>query len=194
MGKLVEYNKNKNQHYVPIVQQWDYEETPPQGRLPALANLLGAKKSDIPHIYLHHPGSSKTIPYPEPLTDVNKFSPELLTYWANKVVIEIEKEKVVNNISRLIQDKAAGPRREMRPKKDGQGMEEVTIQVSEQEIQEAQGNLQKLVQAYEENSSKYLETLGRLEKKNEFSENIDKHHESASMHMKRVQQAYNDEL
>ena len=28
MGKLVEYNKNMNQHYVPIVQQWDYEENP----------------------------------------------------------------------------------------------------------------------------------------------------------------------
>ena len=134
LGSLVEHIKNSNQHYVPIVQQWDYEETPSQGRVPALANLLHANKADIPHIYMHHPGTGKTVPYPEPLTDVKKFTPELLAFWANKVVIEIEKEKVVNNISRMIQDKAAGPRKEMRPKKDGQGMEEVTIQVSEKEI------------------------------------------------------------
>ena len=118
---------------------------------------------------MHHPGTGKTIPYPEPFTDVNRFSPELLTYWANKVVIEIEKEKVVNTISRLIEQKAMGPRKEMRPRKDGQGMEEVTIQVSEKEIQEAQANLQKLTGAYEDNSSKYLKTLGEIDKKNEFS-------------------------
>ena len=76
------------------------------GRVPALANLLGARNADIPHIYMHHPGTGQTIPYPEPLNDVNKFSPELLTYWANKVVIEIEKQKVVSNISRMIEQKA----------------------------------------------------------------------------------------
>ena len=112
---------------------------------------------------MHHPGTGKTIPYPEPLSDVNRFSPELIIYWANKVVIEIEKEKVVNTISRLIEQKAMGPR------KDGQGQEEVTIQVSEKEIQEAQANLQKLTGAYEDNSSKYLKTLGEIDKKNEFS-------------------------
>jgi len=118
---------------------------------------------------MHHPGTGKTIPYPEPLSDVNRFSPELIIYWANKVVIEIEKEKVVNTISRLIEQKAMGPRKEMRPRKDGQGQEEVTIQVSEKEIQEAQANLQKLTGAYEDNSSKYLKTLGEIDKKNEFS-------------------------
>ena len=120
MGKLVEHNKNHNQHYVPIVQQWDYEEANQQeGRVPSLAYLLDAKKSDVPHIYMLHPATGKTIPYPEPLNDVNKFSPELITFWANKVVIEIEKDKIVNTISRLIQDKAAGGRKEMKPRADG---------------------------------------------------------------------------
>lgn len=44
----------------------------------------------MPNIYLIHSYDEKVVPYPEPLNDIRKISPESLFKWSMKAILELE--------------------------------------------------------------------------------------------------------
>lgn len=45
---------------------------------------------ELPNIYLIHPYDEKVVPFPEPLDDIRKISPESLFKWSMKAILELE--------------------------------------------------------------------------------------------------------
>lgn len=90
MAKITEWTQENESLFIPIIQNWDLEAE--SARTPSLAGILDAKKDEIPHIYLLHSYSGRSIMYPEMLEEVNNFSPELIMAWAQLSVLEIELE------------------------------------------------------------------------------------------------------
>ena len=78
--------------FLPIVQAWDQDDRPDLN-VPKLRNVIGVKeKSELPNLFLYHPTSQRAMPYPEPLDDMDKVSPELVMLWAKAEVLKIEVE------------------------------------------------------------------------------------------------------
>ena len=100
MAKIIEWTQENDSMFIPVIQDWDVEEEEDM-LIPSMANLLGATKEDLPHLYLFHPISDKAVPYPEKLDDINNFSPELIMAWAEKTNLSLEVDHFAVEITAL---------------------------------------------------------------------------------------------
>lgn len=48
------------------------------------------ENTELPHIYLLHALTHKTIPFPEPLDNAKLLSPELIVAWAKTAKLELD--------------------------------------------------------------------------------------------------------
>lgn len=81
MAKLTEWTQENDSAFLPIIAEYDVEAEEDMV-IPSIANLLGAKKEDVPHLYVLNTYAGRAEPYPEKLEDVNNFSVELILAWA----------------------------------------------------------------------------------------------------------------
>lgn len=64
----------------------------PEDRLlvPQLSEILNIDVEETPNFWVIHPAVERVLAYPEPLNDINKFSPELIYLWSLKSILELE--------------------------------------------------------------------------------------------------------
>ena len=60
---------------------------------------LRADTDEVPHIYLLHGLTNKTIPYPEELSDENRASVELITAWADVEKLKLDLEAIQSHLN-----------------------------------------------------------------------------------------------
>ena len=60
--------------------------------VPQLSEVLGIDVKDTPNFWVLNPAVERLAKYPEPLTDIDDFSPEVIYLWALKSILELEIE------------------------------------------------------------------------------------------------------
>jgi len=63
------------------------------------------EKDDLPAIFVYHPMSDTTIPYPEELTDPKLISPNLVMLWAQMETMKTE----IHMLEKRLADHEADP-------------------------------------------------------------------------------------
>ena len=58
--------------------------------VPQLSEVLGIDIDDTPNFWVFNPAVERLAKYPDPLDDINDFSPELIYLWALKSILELE--------------------------------------------------------------------------------------------------------
>ena len=67
---------------IPIVQSWDHDDRKDATTMKPLRDLLQIQsEGELPHIFAYHSTSDTTIKYPDPIVNLEDFSPELITSW-----------------------------------------------------------------------------------------------------------------
>jgi len=90
MVKVNEWLQHNPSLFIPLVQSWNQDD-PENLQVYTLRKVLQIdKKDDLPHLFVYHAKSDTTFRYPEPLDDIQKFSPLVVMYWAQLTVIEKE--------------------------------------------------------------------------------------------------------
>ena len=185
MAKVIEWTQENDSMFIPVIQDWDADDE--EGMLiPSMANLLGATKEDLPHLYLYHPLSGKAVPYPDKLDDINNFSPELIMAWAEKTNLSVEVDHFAEEITHLdehILEEGAT---------DEEKAELEAWKKEEREHLEASITEYKV--ALKEAKKIFDEVHADLKVKNEFAEKLDEHLEVSEGHMTRIEQAIMEEL
>ena len=57
-------------------------DDPEEGTLSEFAQLFDFKEGDAPNFFFYHGGDNEMISYPDPITNIQEFSPNLLYSWA----------------------------------------------------------------------------------------------------------------
>ena len=103
--------------------------------VPQLSALTGTEKKDLPNYFVMNPVTEQFVPYPYPIDDIKKVSPELILLWARRTVLYIEILYFEQEIKK-IKDKTTADATSVTPEEESR-MEEMQrlIEVAEEEKQ-----------------------------------------------------------
>ena len=67
--------------------------------VPQLSDILEIDISETPNFWVFNPAVEKYAKYPEPLDNINNFSPEVIYLWSLKAILELEIEMFKEEIA-----------------------------------------------------------------------------------------------
>ena len=98
--KTTEWTQENYSNIIPIIGEWDYENQ--NEKLPSIAKIVNAKEeSDLPAIYLVHPETGKSYPYPQQMENLEDFSPDLVMAWAKAIVTTVNLHNTKLSLSKV---------------------------------------------------------------------------------------------
>ena len=91
MVKVIEMIQENDTSFVPILTPHKME---PEDKMlvPQLSDTLGIMIEETPNFWVLNPFTEQVVMNPEPLDDINNFSPELILLWARRTVLYLEIE------------------------------------------------------------------------------------------------------
>ena len=69
--------------------------------VPQLSDTLGIMIEETPNFWVLNPFTEQVVMNPEPLDDINNFSPELILLWARRTVLYLEIEAFEMEIAKF---------------------------------------------------------------------------------------------
>ena len=100
MFRMIKMMQEQHTGFIPLIAPF-LQTTPGGMQVPQLSAVVVAKKEDLPNFYVIHPLTQQIIPFPEPIDDIAKFSPDLVLLWARKQVLELEVEHFEKEIVKI---------------------------------------------------------------------------------------------
>lgn len=90
MENIIKKTQFKTKEFNPIIVRFEEPAEGIEHKIPSLSEMLNIDAKDLPTFFLVCPAVRARVPYPEPLMDIKKFSPDLVLTWAIKEVNEFE--------------------------------------------------------------------------------------------------------
>ena len=186
MAKLTEWTQENDSAFVPIIAEWDVDAEQDMV-IPSMAGLLGAKKEDVPQLYVLNSWAGKAMPYPEKLDDVKNFSVELILAWAEATYVQIQADSLSEQYGALDKEKVPEEAQTEEEKQEW-------IQWREAELGHLAEMLAETERELPEAKKKLEEAKAALKVKNDFADNLEEHLDVSEAHMTRIEQAIMEEL
>ena len=60
--------------------------------VPQLSEILAVEKEELPNYFLVEPLTGSVVPYPDPIEDVRRFTPESVLLWARRTALYLHVE------------------------------------------------------------------------------------------------------
>lgn len=80
------------------MQSWDYDDKSTTA-MKKLRDLLQIQsEGELPHIFAYHSTSDTTIKYPDPIVNLEDFSPDLITQWGEYALLRANMRQLKNTI------------------------------------------------------------------------------------------------
>ena len=90
MENIIKKTQFKTEEFNPIIVRFEEPAEGIEHKIPSLSEMLNIDAKDLPTFFLVWPAGRARVPYPEPLMDIKKFSPDLVLTWAIEKVLEFE--------------------------------------------------------------------------------------------------------
>ena len=98
MVQVIQIIHEIDQSFVPVLTPW--KMLPEEDMLvPQLSDILEIDISETPNFWVFNPAVEKYAKYPEPLDNINNFSPEVIYLWSLKAILELEIEMFKEEIA-----------------------------------------------------------------------------------------------
>ena len=99
MSRVVELIQESQTGFVPIFSP--FTDQNPRMLVPQLSKMMDVQAEELPQYFVLHPITDQVVPYPHPLDDPAKFTPELVLLWGRRTVLYLDIEHFEQELSTL---------------------------------------------------------------------------------------------
>ena len=173
MMKLIQVVQETQTSLVPLIVP--YKQDKWTLKVPQLSEILAVEKEELPNYFLVEPLTGSVVPYPDPIEDVRRFTPENVLLWARRTALYLHVELWEAEIE-VYNDAVAGGHQLSED-------EAARLKYNKDELNHVKGELETVVKELEALNVRIF-SFGE----NEFADNIQRHADGIKEFVEKVEE------